>query len=517
MSNAIKIPARPKRRFVNEDLVIDSWSEIKPLFENLLNRKINSVKDLENWMLDRSELEAILNEDLAVRNIKMKIDTTDKELTEKFIFYIQEIHPKALPYYYKLDLKLIKNPHLDKLDSKYSIYLKKIKSTINIFRKENIPLLTEEEKKVQEYNAIIGKMNIEVDGQKLTIKQAEEFLTKSDRCKREKIWNTIELRKSQDEVKLDNLFDDLIILRQQIAKNAGFKNYRDYMFIEKGRFDYTPQDCFDFHSAISKEIVPIITLFNKERKDKLGYQKYKPWDITVDVDGLTPLKPFNGSKELTNKSIKCLNKLNPYFGECLSIMKEMQYLDLESQNGKAPGACCINLSEINMPFIHMNAVGSQADLVTMIHEAGHAIHGFLMKDLEFVLRYPPSEVCELAAMSMEVLSMKHWDIFYSNSKQLKKAKIELLKRGLVIIADVARGDAFQHWVYTNEHNAKERKKKWDELCSEFESPIIDWDGQENFRRNNWQSKLHFFGMPFYYIEYAIAQLGAFSIWKAYKD
>ena len=519
METTIALPTRPKRKFVPENLAIDSWDKIKSLFDNLVEREIKAVDELEKWMLDRSELEAVLEEDYAWRYIKMNINTTDKELGERFTFWIKEISPNTAPYSHKLNVKLVESPFLNELNQeKYRIYLRSVNKQIEIFREENIPLFTTLEEKQQEYGAISAKMSIEVDGKKLTMQKAQQILKDTDRSKREETYNKISSRRLQDEKALDDLFDELIVLRQQISKNAGFDNYRDYMFVAMGRFDYTPKDCFNFHDAIEKEIVPIISTFEQRRKDKLGYASYKPWDTAVDVDGLAPLKPFEGGTELTDLSVECFNRLRPYFGACLSTMKAMKHLDLESKDGKAPGGFMYPLYEIGVPFIYMNAVGSQRDVVTMVHEGGHAVHSFLSRDLAMTeFKSTPSEVAELASMAMELLSMDHWDVFYSDNKELKRAKLEQLEKALETLPWVAAIDKFQHWIYTTEHTAKERKEKWLEIDSKLGNQILNWDGQENEHANLWQKQLHLYQVPFYYIEYGMAQLGAIAMWRSYKQ
>jgi len=518
MKENISIPSRPKRNFVPVSLNIDSWNKVEPLFENLLKRSINSKKELENWMKDRSELNSVMNEDLAWRYIKMNINTKDEKLAKKFHFWIKEISPNLAPYSHKLNIKLIESPFLSELEhEKYNIYLRSVKKQIEIYREENIPLFTEMEAKQQEYGMISAKMTVEFDGKSLTMQQASLILKDTDREKRKTIYNLIQKRRLEDEEKLDNLYDELIILRQKIAKNAGYNNYRDYMFSAMGRFDYKPEDCFDFHNAISKKIVPIITSFEEKRKKELNYVNYRPWDTAVDVDGLKPLKPFNGGNELTDLTIKCFSKLRPYFGNCISIMKEMKHLDLESKEGKAPGGFMYPLHEIGVPFIYMNSVGSQRDLVTMVHEGGHAIHSFLCRNLELTeFKSTPSEVAELASMAMELLSMDYWDTFYKNENELKRAKLEQLEKALGTLPWVAAIDKFQHWVYTNKHTSKERKEKWLEIDSELGNQVINWDGQVSAQKIMWQRQLHLYEVPFYYIEYGMAQLGAIAVWRSYK-
>ena len=517
MNNTIEIPTRPKRNFVSENLVIDSWDKIESLFKDLLNRNIENTLELEKWMSDRSELSAVLEEDMAWRYIKMNIDTTDKKLGERFHFWIKEISPKMAPYSHKLNLKLVDSPFLNELDAdKYKIYLRSVRKSIEIFREENIPLFTEMEAKQQEYGAIAAKMSIEVNGEQITMQQAQQILKDTNREKREEIYHKIQERRFQDEKALDDLYDELIILRQKIAKNASFQNYRDYMFSAMGRFDYTATDCYSFHDAIAQEIVPIISLFEEKRKKKLNYTEYRPWDTSVDIDGLPALKPFKGEEELTNLTIDCFNKLRPYFGECIATMKEMKHLDLESKKGKAPGGFMYPLYEIGVPFIYMNSVGSQRDVVTMVHEGGHAVHSFLSRDLSLTeFKSTPSEVAELASMSMELFSMEHWDVFYDNENDLKRAKLEQLEKALGTLPWVAAIDKFQHWIYTTEHTAAERKEKWLEIDRELGNQIVNWEGEERSHAIMWQRQLHLYEVPFYYIEYGMAQLGAIAMWREF--
>ncbi len=519
-STELQIPTKNKRRFLPDNLVIDSWEKLQTYFEDLKNREINSVQELEEWLKDRSELEAVLEEDMAWRYIKMNIDTTDEELAESFNFFITEIEPKIAPYANDFNLKLVNSAFVNDLNKdKYHIYLRGIKKQIEIFREENIPLNTKLQALSQKYGAISAKMTINYDGKELTLQQASNYLKKTDRKVREEVFQLINERRLQDEKELNDLYSELIQLRHQVAQNAGFKNYRDYMFAAMGRFDYQPQDCFDFHNAIASEVVPMTNSFDEERKDLLGLDALKPWDTAVDPTGKEALKPFDGGEELIDKSIQCFYKIRPYFGERLEIMKHMKYVDLDSKKGKAPGGFNYPLHEIGVPFIYMNSVGSQRDLVTMVHEGGHAVHSFLSRDLELTgFKDAPSEVAELASMSMELLTMDYWDEFYSDAEELKRAKKEQLEKALETLPWVAAIDKFQHWVYENPtHTVEERYASWNSIMKTFGSNVVDWSGNENALSTLWQKQLHLYEVPFYYIEYGMAQLGAIAVWRNYKQ
>jgi oligoendopeptidase F len=516
----IQIPTKNKRIFLPDNLVIDSWNKLETFFEDLKNRTISNVAELEKWLRDRSELEAVLEEDMAWRYIKMNINTTDENLAESFNFFITEIEPKVAPYDNDFNLKLVNSPYIDELNKeKYHIYIRGIKKQIEIFREENIPLNTKLQADAQKYGAISAKMMVNYDGKELTLQQAANYLKNIDRAIREEVFHLSNERRLEDEAALNTLYTELIQLRNKVAQNAGFANYRDYMFAAMGRFDYKPQDCFDFHNAIAKEVVPVTNLFDQEKKQLLGVDTLKPWDTAVDPTGKAPLKPFEGGEELIDKSIKCFYKIRPFFGDCLEIMKQMKYVDLDSKKGKAPGGFNYPLHEIGVPFIYMNSVGSQRDLVTMVHEGGHAVHSFLSRDLELTgFKDAPSEVAELASMSMELLTMDYWDEFYTNPEELKRAKKEQLEKALETLPWVASIDKFQHWVYENPtHTVEERYATWQNIMKEFGSNVVDWSGNENALAALWQKQLHLYEVPFYYIEYGMAQLGAIAVWRNYKQ
>jgi oligoendopeptidase F len=330
---------------------------------------------------------------------------------------------------------------------------------------------------------------------------------------------SISERRFQDKNTLDELFNKLIGLRHKVAQNADFENFRDYKFTAMGRFDYTPQDCFDFHESTQKEIVPILNQLASDRKEKLGLAELKPWDKAVDPTNKAPLVPFTNTSDLIEKTIECFNRLDPFLGECIKTMRKIKHLDLESRVGKAPGGYNYPLSEIGIPFIFMNATSTLRDLVTILHEGGHAVHSIVTKDLELVdFKHTPSEVAELASMSMELISMDHWNVFFENEDELKRAKKGHLEQIIQTLPWVAIIDKFQHWIYENpEHTIEERKTKWNEIFSTFSDTMTDWTGLEKFKDYFWQKQLHLFEVPFYYIEYGFAQLGAIAVWKRSKE
>ncbi|UOE48133.1 M3 family oligoendopeptidase [Mucilaginibacter sp. SMC90] len=496
------------------------WETLEPFYKELLDRPINSVEELEKWLRDKSELEAALEEDFAWRYIRMTCDTNSEELLQKFQYFATEIEPQIAPFSNELNKKLVASEYVDQLDGeKYFIFLRAVKKALELFREENIPVQTEIQVEQQKYQSTTGAMSVHIDDKEFTLEQASVFLKGTDRAKRQEVWEKITNRRLQDKEKLNELFDHLRKLRHTVATNAGFENFRDYMFQALGRFDYTPQDCYAFHAAIETEIVPILRAQAEKRREALGLPALKPWDMDVDISGKPALKPFQNGEDLIEKSIQCFSNINRYLGERLEIMKDNGLFDVESRKGKAPGGYNYPLAETGAPFIFMNSANTFRDLTTMVHEGGHAVHTFLTADLELNdFKHCPSEVAELASMSMELISMDNWNVYFDNEEDLKRAKRDQLVDVLKTLPWVAVVDQFQHWIYTNpDHTDADRTTAWIEIFEPFGANFADWSEHPEALANLWQKQLHIFEVPFYYIEYGMAQLGAIAVWKNYKE
>ena len=511
--------SRPPRHYLPEDFLGNDWADIEPFFKELQGRELTSADELERWLLDRSELESVLSEDLAWRYIRMTCDTQDATRVEAFQYFVNEVEPQVAPYDHALNEKMLASPHLAGLDEhRYGVFLRSVRRASEIYRVENIPLKTEISTKQQQYAATVGAMNVTLDGQELTLPQAADRLKNPDRAVREAAYRAIQARRLQDSQSLDHLFTELVGLRHQVALNADFTNFRDYMFAALGRFDYTPQDCFNFHRAIRETVVPLIDDFDLERRQDLNQPALRPWDLDVDPSGQPPLRPFATGEELLEKTITVFQNLDSYLGDCLRTMRHMGHLDLESRKGKAPGGYNYPLDETGVPFIFMNATSSLRDVVTMLHEGGHAVHSFLTRALPMGAdKHPPSEVAELASMSMELMSMDQWHVFFPNPQDLRRAKKTHLESVLETFPWVATVDKFQHWIYENPaHTETERHQRWVEIFDEFNQRTVDWRGLDAFKPYLWQKQLHLYEVPFYYIEYAMAQLGAIAVWRNYR-
>jgi oligoendopeptidase F len=520
MTNAFAPLKQRKRQYLPADFKVTDWDHLLPYFEELKGRDINNREQLEKWLEDVSELEAVVSEDACWRQINMTCDTTNKSYEEAFTYFCLEIEPKIKPYGFELNKKLLACPFTQELDKNlFFPYLRSVDNAAKLYREENVPLQAEANVLAQQYGVISGAMSVDVDGKEYTLQQAAKFLHSPDRALRETVFTKVASRRLQDKEKLNDLFDKLLAIRHKIAVNAGFDNYRDYKFRELGRFDYTVADCFAFHKAVREHILPLQAKLVQYRRKKLGLDKMRPWDSDAEPVGTEPLHPFKDGKELSSKAIEVFGDLRPYFSGCLETMQHMSRLDLESRKGKAPGGYNCPLAETGVPFIFMNAAGTMGDVITMMHEGGHAVHSFLSHDLPLsAFKEYPMEIAELASMSMELFSMEHWDVFFSDSKELHRARLEEMERIISVLPWIATIDKFQHWLYTHPgHTVAQRQDQWLVILNEFSTGITDWSGFEEYRTNFWQKQLHLFEVPFYYIEYGIAQLGAIAMWRQYRN
>lgn len=517
--NKLRQRAISQRKFLPIDLKIKSFQDIDQYITELLNKSINSIAELRNWLVKRSELDAVVEEDKAWLYIHQSCFTENKEYAEAFAKFVREVDEEYSKLSHRLNIKINEFCKSNSYPPEFEVFMRGVRRQIELYNEENIRIQTELEVEEQQYGSITGRMTIHYEGKEHTLQQAQNFLKYTDRHIRKEVFELIGERRSKDNSELNTLFDSLLSRRHKLALNAGMSNYLEYRFAQLGRFDYSIADCEEFHIAVEKQVIPVIDELHSERKKKLGLKTLLPYDLDVDIESKSPLKPFKTVKELVTKSIACLSSVDADFGQFIRLMEENGYLDLESRIGKAPGGYNYPLYESNVPFIFMNATNNLRDLETLMHEAGHATHSFLSKDLEYVYyKEVPAEIAEVASMAMELMSMEHWHHFFPDQEELKRAKLSQLEGVLKTLPWVACIDKFQHWIYTHSnHSAADRTNAWENIERSFGGKIIDWSDYEGYRSHMWQKQIHLFQFPLYYIEYGIAQLGAIAIWKNYKN
>ena len=507
------------RDYLPEKIEVSDWQVVESYFHELLSRKIQSVEELKIWLRNRSEIEAFLQEELGWRYIRMSCDTANEEYSTAFNFFVGEIQPKIAPLSHQLDQFLLSNAFLSQLNGRpYEILLRQVKKRVEIFRETNVPLFAELQQKEQEFSSISGAMSIDWEGQEITLQQASNFLEQDDRNKREQVYKKIMARRAMDANRLDDLMNELLRSRNEIAANADFKDFRDFMFASLGRFDYDANDCIQFHEAVEKFLVPINERIDAHHRKELNLDVLKPWDVSAAVKGKIPLQPFSSTEDAMTKTIACFHEIDPFLGSCMSQMKKANRIDLDSRKGKAPGGSNYPLYVTGLPFIFRYSTNSLRDMVTLVHEGGHAVQSIVDRPLELVdFKNLPSEIAELASMSMELISMEHWHHYFETEQELKMAKRKHLEDVLKGLPWIACVDAFQHWIYTNpNHSVEERTDAWSKTYERFASKSVDWSGVESVKKLLWQKQLHIYEVPFYYIEYGFAQLGAIAMWRNYR-
>lgn len=517
--------------FVPATLDATRWEAIEPLLTALLKREVASKADLERWLIDRSELEAACGEAQTNLYIDMTCDTESEAKQSAYTTYLETIPPKLRPVLFELDQRQVALAAKFGLDAaRYGVLDRATRADVELFRAENVPIMTELEKSAQAYQQIIGAMTVEFDGQERTLPQMAKYQESTDRAVRERAWRAVAERRLRDASQIEAIYDEQIRKRDALARNAGFGGsgggFVGYMFKGLKRFDYTPQDCRTFHEAIAERVVPVVRRWHARRGRRLGVDVLRPWDLAVDPMGREPLRPFEGGADLVRKSVAAMRRLDPRLERMLRTMGDGANtkgaaggacLDLDSRRGKAPGGYQSQRERSRTPFIFMNAAGLQSDVETMMHEAGHAFHSMVCVD-EPLLAYrnPPIEFAEVASMSMELLSMKHLggrDGFYPESEAHARAMRKQLERPVTVLPWIAQIDAFQHWVYANPvHTREERQAEWLRLDERFGLEGASWAGLEAIRRQVWHRQSHLFTVPLYYIEYGLAQLGALQLW-----
>ncbi|HEY7114940.1 MAG TPA: M3 family oligoendopeptidase [Tepidisphaeraceae bacterium] len=515
------LAAPPARSFVPEQFNPANWSEAQPLYQELLDRSINSPVELERWLADFSELASVIDEYGCRRYIDKSCHTDDEKIKQRFLQYIEQIEPRFKPLYFELQKRFLASPHRSALtDKKYAVLTKRWNADVEIFRDENVPLETQATKLVTDYDAINGAMTVNFRGRELTLQQVGKYLEEPDRPTRQEAWTLSAQRRYQDHEKVEEIFDRLLSLRATIARNASLRDYRDYMWRAYKRFDYTPEQCLAFADSIATACVPLVDKLDRQRRQDLGLPALRPWDTQVDPKNRPALAPFTEDQTplFVDKTREIFGRVSPALAEDFESLRTRNNLDLQSRKGKQPGGYQCSLDEAREPFIFMNAAGIQRDVETLLHEGGHAFHCLAARDENLVfLRAAPIEFCEVASMSMELLGADHFDVFYdqADAARAKRTLLEGIIKGLTWVATI---DSFQHWLYTNPgHSRDERTAEWLRLQDRFASKL-DWSGYEHVRRTGWQRQIHLFQVPFYYVEYGIAQLGALQLWvKSRQD
>ena len=513
----------PARTFVPAKLDPAQWDQLQPLYDALLARELDDASALEAWLADYSELSAAVGEYGSLRNIDYACHTDDADIEKAYMHWVENIAPKLSPLYNQLREKYLAAPGLGGLDkARYDILTREWKASSELFREKNVPLGTQVTKLNSDYDKLIGEMQVDFDGKTQTLQQMGRYQEETNRSVREEAWRLSAGRRLKDREKIDAIFQDMVGIREKIAANADCANFLDYSWKSWQRFDYTPQDCRDFADTIDRVVMPRVAQLDRDRRAKLGVDSLRPWDGSVDPQGREPLRPFNpyDPQRMVERATEIFRRVDPSLADDFSTMTFGRNLDLDSRKGKRAGGFQSSLTESKQPFIFMNAAGLQRDVDTLLHEGGHAFHFMWAaknEPLSF-MQHAPIEFCEVASMSMELMGCDHYGVYYDKPEEAARAKRKQLEGIIRFFPWMATIDMFQHWIYSNPgHTPEQRTAAWLEISGRFSSPETDWSGLDDVKAARWHAQLHLFHVPFYYVEYGIAQLGALQLWLKYKQ
>ena len=512
-----------ERQYIPKNFKPTDWESLKPYADDLLTREWQSVNDYQAWLEDWDELNIVMSEKGSWLYIHTSVDTENKQAEEAYNDWIGKVETEKSVVENKLNKRMVSSPFNDEVamrDEGFSLTLKRVCGEIDLFREANVPLIAKDQELSLEFGKTTGAMSVVIDGEEKTMEAAGAILEGPDRSKREEAWKKTAERRYQDKDKMDDVFERLVKIRHQIALNAGEKNYRDYKFKEYQRFDYTAQDCFDFHESIETAVLPIAKRMMQQRQQSMGLNILRPWDLECDPLGRPAIVAFRDSAELITKGIQVLDGTAPFAADTLRRMQEKGLLDLDARKGKATNGYNMSLMETRSAFMFTNQVGKVDDLITFLHEGGHATHDLLCSSLnDYSYQNYPIEIAEVASMSMELLTQDQWNIFMPDEEECARAKYDHLERIVNFLPYMAKVDAFQHAIYENPDLSKEKRHDvWEGLNKRFSYADVDMSGiNPDYERTAWQKKMHIYEVPLYYVEYGIAQLGALQIWRNSKQ
>jgi oligoendopeptidase F len=493
-----------------------NWETFAPFYEALQAQEL-APEAVPQWLSDWSDLSRLVREAISWVNIEKSQDTTDGAREQAFLDVVNNVSPQAMRAEQALKERLLQ---LELDDPDMAVPLRNLRSEAELFREENIPLITELQKLANAYENLTGGLQTTLDdGEERNLSQLNAMLVQKDRAVRERAWRAIMALWLSERERLNQIYTEALRLRQQVAENAGLPDYRAYAFRDRGRFDYTPEECFIFHEAIAEVVVPAAQRVLERRRARLGLDRLRPWDVRVEPGEALPLQPYAEEQELARRSEAIFKKVDPELGHAFATLIDEELLDLNTRSGKQLGGYCTTLPLRRRPFIFMNGTGTHDDVQTLLHEAGHAFHAFAKLQLPLIWQTAtPMEFNEVASMAMELLAAPYLTRsnggFYSEA-EAARARIEHLEGIILFLPYMAVVDAFQHWVYTHVDEAADPVNldaTWDALWQQF-MPVTDWSDFEDARTTGWHRKLHIFTSPFYYIEYGMAQVGALQIWR----
>ncbi len=495
------------------DLLTWDWSRLEPYYHDLQTRDLQP-DTLDSWLSDWARLGKLFDESYWRLWVDTTLDTTDTAAEQRFNAFLEDLQTPAKAADQPLRQKLLDS---GLQPAHFAVPLRNLRTEADLFRAENLPLLNREQVLSADYDRIKSLQTVDWDGREQTLVELYPQQLHPDRTLREKAWRLTADRQAADRTAIDALWQQFMAVRGQLATNAGFSNYRDYRWRQLLRLDYTPDDCLRFHDAIEQVIVPLAERIYARKRQQMNLDALRPWDTEVDPLGRPALQPFTTSAELQSRVAHIFEQIDPRLGKYFAAMRHGNMLDLDNRKGKMPSAYCAGFFVQKQPFVFMNVVGTHEDLMTLLHECGHAFHVFQCAHWPWHQQLEiGTEFHEVASNTLELLGAPYLAEagFYSEA-DATRARLQHLETLVCFWPYMAVVDAFQHWVYTHHADATDPAAcdaQWRSLWGRFMRGV-DWSGLDNILADGWRMKLHIHQVPFYYVDYGLAQLAAVQIWQ----
>jgi oligoendopeptidase F len=491
--------------------------EVKPTISSLINQTL-TIGSLPVWLERWSELVKSVDEISAEVYRCATKDVTDEAAQVIFEQFLEQLQPEFESANTALKAKVLALENFVP-PSEYHQMLFRFQNSLKISDEAILAAQADLEIRASEYDEITAGLTVNWNGHKLGLSQLQGLISDPDRSIREAVWRASSAAWTENADSLTGLFQDLTARRNALARAAGFSDYRSFRWQELERFDDLPSDCLKLHSIIEREIVPLSRALLKRRRVQLGLELLRPWDRLVNPLNQAVLQPNVDATGFVGLAARIFEQLDPQLAVWYS--KFQSQLDLEARVNKAPGAYCVFFPKTGLPYIHMNATCTHTDLMTLMHECGHAFHALASSEAQTLTwnTEGPVEFCELAAISMEWLALGVFEVagVYS-SQDTARARQNQLETLIMDLPRLAAADAFQHWLYVEAPQASplELHQKWFELWTRF-APGIDWTDLEQSTSMGWLQVGHLFESPFYMFEYILAGLGAVQFWKNARE
>ncbi len=478
-------------------------------------REIAAAKTLEDWkkaILRWNEIKSHIETHFEIIELAFHCHTEDAAIEKEERRLKEEVEPVFSRENARVREKILNSEFRGALQEQLGAqYFRVLKLQQDAFDPRNIQLETKLNKVLADYTKLTGGASFEVGGKKYPLSHYLKFSNSPDAKIRRESFRSHSGWFLNHREALEDFYERSIQLRDEMGRTLGHENYIPLAYQRMQRTDYGPPEVENLRKQILQVMVPLARKIRDRQAKALGTKQLSISDANYFPHWKTGALKVSIPEE-TRTALKIYRKLSPRLADHFQKMLDWNLIDVEARPGKAPGAFCTGFSDFRVPFVFLNSVGEASDVTTLLHESGHAFQSWESRNIELVeMRSPTLEACEVHSMGMEFLAFPFYEEFFSH-EDAERFKERHLAESILLLPYIAMVDEFQHLVYGGKASGPEgRKKAWEELEEKY-LPGIDFSEAPEWRQHRWKRQLHIFKAPFYYIDYAIAQIGAWQLW-----